>query len=141
MFSFWCASCGLFDSYAIFFGSVQYSSVEEAIATRNALYNVQWPPQGGRLLTAEFVEPSEVKSRCDAEKAAAATAAATPATVPTTNAITPRGILPAKTKTPTDSGTGVTGPSSSDSAVPASATLPPPPPLPFPPRERPKQGV
>ncbi|KAK8717291.1 hypothetical protein V6N13_044564 [Hibiscus sabdariffa] len=41
---------------------VTYSSVEEAIETRNALYNLQWPPNGGRLLVAEFVDPHEVKT-------------------------------------------------------------------------------
>ncbi|GMI68643.1 ACINUS [Hibiscus trionum] len=41
---------------------VTYSSVEEAIETRNALYNLQWPPNGGRLLVAEFVDPHEVET-------------------------------------------------------------------------------
>ncbi|VFQ77086.1 unnamed protein product [Cuscuta campestris] len=40
---------------------VSYSSVEEANDTRNALYNLQWPTNGGRLLVAEFVDPVEVK--------------------------------------------------------------------------------
>lgn len=40
---------------------VTYSSVEEANDTRNALYNLQWPTNGGRLLVAEFVDPLEVK--------------------------------------------------------------------------------
>ncbi|GAB2220504.1 hypothetical protein Droror1_Dr00008162 [Drosera rotundifolia] len=40
---------------------VTYSSEEEAEKTRSALYNLQWPPNGGRLLIAEFVEPEEVK--------------------------------------------------------------------------------
>ncbi|KAE8704905.1 hypothetical protein F3Y22_tig00110432pilonHSYRG00020 [Hibiscus syriacus] len=41
---------------------VTYSSVEEAIETRNALYNLQWPTNGGRLLVAQFVDPHEVKT-------------------------------------------------------------------------------
>ncbi|KAJ6378188.1 hypothetical protein OIU78_028428 [Salix suchowensis] len=45
---------------------VTYSSVEEATETRNAVYNLQWPPNGGRLLVAEFVDPQEVKMRVDA---------------------------------------------------------------------------
>ncbi|KAF9678830.1 hypothetical protein SADUNF_Sadunf07G0076900 [Salix dunnii] len=45
---------------------VTYSSLEEAIETRNAVYNLQWPPNGGRLLVAEFVDPQEVKMRVDA---------------------------------------------------------------------------
>ncbi|GMH24211.1 hypothetical protein Nepgr_026054 [Nepenthes gracilis] len=40
---------------------VTYSSVEAAIKTRNAVYNLQWPPNGGRLLVAEFVDPEDVK--------------------------------------------------------------------------------
>lgn len=44
---------------------VTYSSVEEAVETRNAVYNLQWPANGGRLLMAEFVDPSEVKTRTD----------------------------------------------------------------------------
>ncbi|XP_068642673.1 uncharacterized protein [Aristolochia californica] len=45
---------------------VTYSSVEEAIDTRNALYNLQWPPKGGRLLVAEFVDAQEVESHLEA---------------------------------------------------------------------------
>ncbi|KAL9147953.1 hypothetical protein ABFS82_12G009700 [Erythranthe guttata] len=45
---------------------VSYSSVEEALETRNAVYNLQWPPNGGRLLLAEFVDPQEVKTRVEA---------------------------------------------------------------------------
>ncbi|KAL8160416.1 hypothetical protein V2J09_001953 [Rumex salicifolius] len=44
---------------------VTYSSVEEATETRNTVYNLQWPPNGGRLLAAEFVDAEEVKSRVD----------------------------------------------------------------------------
>ncbi|KAF9611530.1 hypothetical protein IFM89_032930 [Coptis chinensis] len=45
---------------------VTFSSTEEAIETRNALYNLQWPQNGGRLLVAEFVDPQDVKLRADA---------------------------------------------------------------------------
>jgi apoptotic chromatin condensation inducer in the nucleus len=44
---------------------MQYTSVEEATETRNAVYNLQWPPNGGRLLLAEFVDPQEVKMRVE----------------------------------------------------------------------------
>ncbi|KAJ7562809.1 hypothetical protein O6H91_03G085000 [Diphasiastrum complanatum] len=44
---------------------VTYSTVEEAIATRNAVYNLQWPPVGGKMLAAEFVDPEEVKLKCE----------------------------------------------------------------------------
>ncbi|KAF5737964.1 apoptotic chromatin condensation inducer in the nucleus-like isoform X2 [Tripterygium wilfordii] len=45
---------------------VTYSSVEEAVETRNAVYNLKWPYNGGRLLVAEFVDPQEVKIRVEA---------------------------------------------------------------------------
>lgn len=48
---------------------VTYSSVEEATATRNALYNLKWPIIGGRLLIAEFVDPEEVKLVCEGQSA------------------------------------------------------------------------
>ncbi|CAG7898930.1 unnamed protein product [Brassica rapa] len=44
---------------------VSYSSVEEAAATREAVYNLQWPTNGGRLLTAEFVGSEEVKAKLE----------------------------------------------------------------------------
>lgn len=44
---------------------VTYSSVEEAMETRNAVYNLQWPANGGRLLRADFVHPNEVKMRVE----------------------------------------------------------------------------
>ncbi|XP_071914731.1 uncharacterized protein [Coffea arabica] len=52
---------------------VSYSSVEEAVETRNAVYNLQWPPNGGRLLVAEFVDPQEVKVRAEAPPQSPAT--------------------------------------------------------------------
>ncbi|KAG0559429.1 hypothetical protein KC19_10G104000 [Ceratodon purpureus] len=116
---------------------VTYSSIEEATATRNALYNLQWPPQGGRLLTAEFVDPTEVKLRSDGEKAAAA-AGPTATAAPSTNAITPRGGNSTNLKASKD---GSIAPSSSHPSTPVAAALPPPPPLPFPPRDRSKQEV
>ncbi|MQL96558.1 hypothetical protein Taro_029238 [Colocasia esculenta] len=51
---------------------VTYSSVEEAVSSRNALYNLQWPPNGGRLLTADFVDPQEVKAHVEAPQSPAA---------------------------------------------------------------------
>ncbi|KAJ8769569.1 hypothetical protein K2173_005172 [Erythroxylum novogranatense] len=52
---------------------VTYSSVDEAIETRNAVYNLQWPPNGGRLLVADFVDPQEVKMRVEAPPQSPAT--------------------------------------------------------------------
>ncbi|CAL5084168.1 unnamed protein product [Urochloa decumbens] len=45
---------------------VTYSSVEEAVATRNAVYNLQWPPNNHNYLVAEFVDPQEVKLKLEA---------------------------------------------------------------------------
>ncbi|XP_025803765.1 uncharacterized protein LOC112882830 isoform X2 [Panicum hallii] len=45
---------------------VTYSSVEEAMATRNAVYNLQWPPNNHSYLVAEFVDPQEVKLKLEA---------------------------------------------------------------------------
>ncbi|KAI7729350.1 hypothetical protein M8C21_017431 [Ambrosia artemisiifolia] len=42
---------------------ITYSSVEEAIETRNAVCNLQWPVNGGRLLMADFVDPQEPSPR------------------------------------------------------------------------------
>lgn len=44
---------------------VTYASVEEATETRNAICNLQWPVNGGRLLMADYVDPQEVKNRVD----------------------------------------------------------------------------
>ncbi|GKV12152.1 hypothetical protein SLEP1_g23338 [Rubroshorea leprosula] len=62
---------------------VTYSSVEEAIETRNAVYNLQWPPNGGRLLVAEFVEPQEVKTRLEAPPQTPTTPGASKTAAPT----------------------------------------------------------
>lgn len=62
---------------------MQYSSVEEAMKTRDAVYNLQWPPNGGRLLMAEFVDPQEVKIRVEAPQTPTPAAVAPPvSTVP-----------------------------------------------------------
>ncbi|KAM3384160.1 hypothetical protein ACQJBY_008676 [Aegilops geniculata] len=44
---------------------VTYSSVDEAVATRNAVYNLQWPLNNGSYLAAEFVDPLEVKLKIE----------------------------------------------------------------------------
>ncbi|XP_047068278.1 uncharacterized protein LOC124676246 [Lolium rigidum] len=44
---------------------VTYSSVDEAVATRNAVYNLQWPLNNGSYLLAEFVDPREVKLKLE----------------------------------------------------------------------------
>ncbi|KAK6924129.1 Acin1, RNSP1-SAP18 binding (RSB) motif [Dillenia turbinata] len=63
---------------------VTYSSVEEATETRNAVYNLQWPPNGGRLLVAEFVDPQEVKMKVECPPQA-------PAAPPSGAAVAPPG--------------------------------------------------
>ncbi|PKA49548.1 hypothetical protein AXF42_Ash004088 [Apostasia shenzhenica] len=60
---------------------VTFSSVEEATVTRNAVYNLQWPPNGGRLLVAEFVDPQEVKTRLEAPPQSPAPVSPNPTTV------------------------------------------------------------
>ncbi|PON65271.1 Nucleotide-binding alpha-beta plait domain containing protein [Parasponia andersonii] len=69
---------------------VTYSSVEEAIETRNAVYNLQWPPNGGRLLVAEFVDPREVKTRLETPQAPVASANAAPIVSPTPSVTQPQ---------------------------------------------------
>lgn len=44
---------------------VTFSSVEEATATRDAVYNLQWPANNGNHLLAEFVDPQEVKLKLE----------------------------------------------------------------------------
>ncbi|KAI4310689.1 hypothetical protein MLD38_035647 [Melastoma candidum] len=105
---------------------VTYSSVEEAVGTRNAVYNLQWPPYGGRLLVAEFVDPQEVKEKVDGPP--------TPAPAPVSPA--PKPGVPANS-----------GPIGAAKMVPQQhqlaprqqqQQLPPPPPLlqPLPPQDR-----
>ncbi|KAI3669356.1 hypothetical protein L6452_40589 [Arctium lappa] len=92
---------------------VTYSSVEEAVETRNAVYNLQWPANGGRLLIAEFVDPSEVKSRTEAPL---------PSPLTPASATTPQ-PPPAISQPP-------------QQLPPPPPLLPPPPPLSLPPQSR-----
>jgi len=100
---------------------VQYSSVEEATETRNAVYNLQWPPNGGRLLVAEFVDPQEVKLRVDA-----------PPQSPSTP-VTPSAATPAP---PTLQPQPSPRQQVSRQQLPPPPSLPPPPPLSNPPHAR-----
>ncbi|CAL0304725.1 unnamed protein product [Lupinus luteus] len=90
---------------------VTYSSIEEAIETRNAVYNLQWPPNGGRLLVAEYVEPEEVKLKIEPPSSQAPPVSAGPA------------VPPAPPSQPEPS------PRQHRQLPPPPATLPPPPPL------------
>ncbi|GMI86615.1 hypothetical protein HRI_002330700 [Hibiscus trionum] len=100
---------------------VTYSCVEEAIDTRNAVYNLQWPPNGGRLLVAGFVDPLEVKTRVDA-----------PPLTPSTPGSTGPQAQPASQPQPSPRQ------QISRQQLPPPSALPPPPPLSNPPpvRER-----
>ncbi|XP_010261185.1 PREDICTED: apoptotic chromatin condensation inducer in the nucleus [Nelumbo nucifera] len=114
---------------------VTYSSVEEATETRNALYNLQWPPNGGRLLAAEFVDPQEVKMRVEApsQSPAAPVSTNTTSTAPTfqpqpsprqhnlRQQLPPPPSLPPPPPPPTVS---------DPTPIPVRERLPPPPPLP-----------
>lgn len=95
---------------------MQYSSVEEAIETRNAVYNLQWPTNGGRLLVAEFVDPQEVKIRVEA-----------PPQSPSTP-VTPGPTIPSAQPT--------LQPEPSPRQLVQKEKLPPPPPLSNPPQAR-----
>ncbi|XP_027336943.1 actin cytoskeleton-regulatory complex protein PAN1-like [Abrus precatorius] len=95
---------------------VTYSSIEEAIETRNAVYNLQWPPNGGRLLVAEFVDPEEVKLKLEAPPTQAASVSNVPTVPPTPPSSQPE-----------------PSPRPHKEQHPVPATLPPPPPLSKPP--------
>ncbi|XP_060198812.1 uncharacterized protein LOC132627470 isoform X1 [Lycium barbarum] len=66
---------------------VTYSSVEEAIETRNAVYNLQWPPKGGRLLVADFVDPQQVQIKIDGREAASPATNPSPAVPPASSSL------------------------------------------------------
>lgn len=99
---------------------VTYSSVEEAVETRNAVYNLQWPANGGRLLIAEFVDPSEVKTRTEPPTPATTTTTTTPQPPPTSTQhhLPPPPPLPLPPPPPLSR------------QPPQQQHLPPPPPLP-----------
>uniref|UniRef100_A0A6V7QWA4 SAP domain-containing protein n=1 Tax=Ananas comosus var. bracteatus TaxID=296719 RepID=A0A6V7QWA4_ANACO len=59
---------------------VTYSSMEEAAATRDAVYNLQWPPNNGNHLIAEFVDQNEVKLRVEAPPQSPAPVSPSPTT-------------------------------------------------------------
>lgn len=107
---------------------VTFSSVEEATATRDAVYNLQWPANNGNHLLAEFVDPQEVKLKLEPPPPAAAAAAALTAPAVPSPATTPRGPPSQQAQ--------------ANQNVPRQATtpreqLPPPPPLMKPPTSDP----
>lgn len=117
---------------------MQYSSAEEALETRNAVYNLQWPPNGGRLLVAEFVDPQEVQTRVQIPQTPATPISSGPAVpvAPSTSQPQPsprqprqqqqQQQLPPPPSLPPPPPPPLTAPSSARERLP----LPPPPPLP-----------
>ncbi|CAN6711461.1 unnamed protein product [Malus baccata var. baccata] len=102
---------------------VTYSSVEEALETRNAVYNLQWPPNGGRLLAVEFVDPQEVQTRLQASQTPAAPVGGGPVPVaPTTSQPQPSPRQPRQQQ--------------QQLQLPPPPSVPPPPPLPTAPPAR-----
>ncbi|PSS36713.1 Apoptotic chromatin condensation inducer in the nucleus like [Actinidia chinensis var. chinensis] len=119
---------------------VTYSSVDEAIETRNAVYNLQWPPNGGRLLVAEFVDPQEVKIRAEVPPQLPATPVGPGPAIPPTPVLQPpqpsprqlvqRQQLPPPPPSPSPSPLPPPPPLSNPPQVRERLPLPPPPPLP-----------
>ncbi|CAI8619000.1 unnamed protein product [Vicia faba] len=114
---------------------VSYTTVEEAVETRNAVYNLQWPPNVGRLLVAEYVEPEDVKMKLEPPPPVDfvnndSTASPVPVTLPPPQLLSK--LLPAARER-------LPPPPSLSLLLPAAREqLPPPPPLselPPPPRE------
>ena len=101
---------------------MQYSSVEEAFKTRNAVYNLQWPSNGGHLLVADFVDPQEVKIRLEAPPQTPTTPGTSGSTVPQAQ--------------PTSQPQPSPRQQVSRQQLPPPSALPPPPPLSNPPMVR-----
>ncbi|KAK9062242.1 hypothetical protein SSX86_019428 [Deinandra increscens subsp. villosa] len=97
---------------------VTYASIEEATETRNAVCNLQWPVNGGRLLMADFVDPQEVKNRVEPPPPSPA--------IPATTTIPPS----TTTMQPTQPSPRL------KQQLPPPPSLPPPPPLSNPPPAR-----
>lgn len=114
---------------------MQYSSIEEAMETRNAVYNLQWPPNGGRLLIAEFVDPQEVKAHMQTPQTATASAStASMSPMPPIQSPSQPLSLPSlrqpKQKQQLQPSPSLPPPPPSENPLPAREQLPPPPPLP-----------
>lgn len=108
---------------------VTYSSTEEAVATRNMLYNLQWPSNGGRQLVAEYVDPEEVKHKIEGLPQAAP--APGPVSAPPHSTNVTHNQIPFKVPAQ-----GPAGPSQHSLPPPPPLPLPPPPPMPPAVRER-----
>lgn len=98
------------------------------MATRDAVYNLQWPPNNGNHLLAEFVDPQEVKLKLDPPPPAPAATAV----------VVPVPISPASTKRepPFQQAQAIQAVPRQAAATPREQ-LPPPPPLMKPPTSDP----
>ncbi|KAF8679228.1 hypothetical protein HU200_046002 [Digitaria exilis] len=112
---------------------VTYSSVEEAVATRNAVYNLQWPPNNHSYLIAEFVDPQEVKLKLEAPQPSqvpmSLSTATTPEAAPFQQSNANQALPPAQhaaSLLPTPAHLGMLPPTSGPR--PSREMLPPPPP-------------
>lgn len=56
------ASRGLKIHHASLLLPCQYSTVEEAVATRTALHGVKWPQSNPKFLCADYAEQDEVRN-------------------------------------------------------------------------------
>lgn len=116
---------------------MQFSSVDEAVATRDAVYNLQWPPNNGNKLIAEFVDPQEVKLKIDpppppaAPVSPAAAARVPPVQQAQANQNVPRQAGTAKEQLPPPP--PLAKPPTADPAASARERLPPTPKKPEPP--------
>ncbi|CAN4109675.1 unnamed protein product [Withania somnifera] len=66
---------------------VTYSSVEEAIETQNSVYSLQWPPNGGRLLVADFVDPQQVQTKIEGQEPPSPPKNTSPAVLPAPSSV------------------------------------------------------
>ncbi|CAL4939688.1 unnamed protein product [Urochloa decumbens] len=116
---------------------VTFSSVDEAVATRDAVYNLQWPPNNGNKLIAEFVDPQEVKLKLEpppppaAPVSPAAAARVPPVQQAQANQNVPRQAATPKEQLPPPP--PLAKPPTADPAASAKERLPPTPKKPEPP--------
>ncbi|XP_062215459.1 uncharacterized protein LOC133916015 [Phragmites australis] len=79
---------------------VTFSSVDEAVATRNAVYNLQWPLNNGNHLVAEFVDPQDVRLKLESPPTPAAPISPAAAKVPPVQQAQANQSVPRQAATP-----------------------------------------
>ncbi|CAN6300718.1 unnamed protein product [Urochloa humidicola] len=115
---------------------VTFSSVDEAVATRDAVYNLQWPPNNGSKLIAEFVDPQEVKLKLEPPPPPAAPVSPAAAKVPPVQQAQANQNVPRQAATPKEQlppPPPLAKPPMADPAASAKERLPPTPKKPEPP--------